>query len=500
LFGTTQGGGDSVGTVFEISYSDGGYATVPSGLTSFDLSNGSNPVASLIVDANGDLFGTTEYGDSGDYGTVFEIVKTADGYDTTPTTLIAFDGADGAEPVAGLFADAAGNLFGTTQYYGTVDGGAPTGYGSIFEIAKTADGYATTPTTLISFDNTDGAMPFSGVIADAEGNLFGTTYFGGANGDGTVFEIAKTADGYANTPTTLVNFDGSDGANPQGGLLIDAAGNLFGTTVTGGADMYGTVFKIAKIDGNYASTPTTLASFDSTNGQNPVAGLIANGAGDLFGTTEAGGTSEDGTVFEITDSGFVLACFLPGTWIATPTGERAIETLAAGDLVLTATGEALPVVWLGHSRVQRRVADPLTVLPIRIRAGAISSAVPSRDLLVSPGHAILVDGVLVHAVALVNGRSIVREWAAPAVFTYWHLELDAHAVLLAEGTPAESFLASEAEFGFDNWAERRAPEPAEELAYPRCKAARQVPRATRERLAARAAMLCPADDAVLAAA
>jgi hypothetical protein len=135
------------------------------------------------------------------------------------------------------FADAAGNLFGTTG-----GGGANRG-GTVFEIAKTTTGYASTPTVLVSFcaqtNCVDGALPVAGLIADAAGNLFGTTggvaaSGGGANGQGTVFEVAKTTTGYASTPTVLVSFcaqtNCADGAVPRAGLIADAAGNLFGTT------------------------------------------------------------------------------------------------------------------------------------------------------------------------------------------------------------------------------------------------------------------------------
>jgi uncharacterized repeat protein (TIGR03803 family) len=118
--------------------------------------------------------------------------------------LVRFNGTNGAGPHGGLIADADGNLFGTT-----LDGGA-NDVGTVFEIAKTAGGYASTPTTLVSFNGTNGAYPYyATVIADANGNLFGTTLEGGAYGDGTVFEIAKTAGGYASAPTTLVSFNGT---------------------------------------------------------------------------------------------------------------------------------------------------------------------------------------------------------------------------------------------------------------------------------------------------
>ena len=143
-----------------------------------------------------------------------------------------------------MIIDTKGNLFGTTT-------GDLVNAGTVFEIARTADGYASTPTTLVTFfcapgncGDGDRPGPRAGLIADPRGNLFGTTFNGGANGDGTVFKIAKTADGYASTPTTLADFDGSDGANPWGDLLADAKGTLFGTTNVGGANNRGTVFEV----------------------------------------------------------------------------------------------------------------------------------------------------------------------------------------------------------------------------------------------------------------
>jgi uncharacterized repeat protein (TIGR03803 family) len=111
-------------------------------------------------------------------------------------------------------------------------------------------------TTLVSFNGTDGANPYAGLIADAAGDLFGTTLFGGPHGYGTVFEIAKTGSGYASTPTTLVRFDGTNGANPYAGLIADAAGDLFGTNYFGGLVNYGTVFELVNNGGGSYSRAT----------------------------------------------------------------------------------------------------------------------------------------------------------------------------------------------------------------------------------------------------
>ena len=191
--------------------------------------------------------------------------------------------------------------------------------------------------------------------------------------------------------------------------------------------------------------------------------------------------------WSLTSNSFL--CFVAGTLIATPTGPTPVESLVAGDLVLTAEGQAMPVRWLGRSTVSRVFADPLRVLPIRIRAGALDVNVPVRDLLVSPGHGVRIGGLLANAGALVNGTSILREHDMPEVFTYYHVELDTHAVLLAEGAPVESYLDGVESLSFANLDERTPPAGAQQLPYPRAKAQRQLPPAVRAQLAARAAAL-----------
>ncbi len=195
--------------------------------------------------------------------------------------------------------------------------------GTVFEIANTASGYASTPTILASFNGTNGNGPYGSLTADAAADLFGTTDTGGANGDGTVFEIAKTGGSYASNPTTLVSFNYTNGDEPFAGLIADAAGDLFGTTYFGGAYGGGTVFEIAKTGGSYASTPTTLASF---NGTNPTSSLIADAAGDLFGTTRDGGANGDGTVSGLGVSDMSSAT-LAGATVAISGGFLAGDTL-----------------------------------------------------------------------------------------------------------------------------------------------------------------------------
>jgi len=187
--------------------------------------------------------------------------------------------------------------------------------------------------------------------------------------------------------------------------------------------------------------------------------------------------------FDTSGTEITVTCFAPGTRIATPSGEVAVEDLRAGDPVLTASGRVRPVRWLAVHTIAARFADPLHAWPIRISAGALGDNRPARDLLLSPGHALLLDGVLVQAGALVNGTSIVRAVRVPERLCYYHLELDTHDLLLAEGVPAESFLEGAEIVPFGNIADRTPPEAPTELPYPRVRSARQVPATLRARLA-----------------
>jgi uncharacterized repeat protein (TIGR03803 family) len=252
------------------------------------------------------------------------------------TFLVNFAGADGAHPEGALIADAAGDLFGTTSAGGADD------YGAVFEIAKTRRGYAAAPTTLVSFTDANGKAPHGSLLGDAAGDLFGTTYFGGSGSLGTVFEIARTRHGYAAAPTTLVDFTNDNGTNatgqnPNGSLIADAAGDLFGTTENGDVSDNGTVFEIAKTKGGYANAPTVLVSFTGADGADPAGSLIADVAGDLFGTT-AGYGSNDGTVFEITETRKGYAFVSPAASVtpaaatvthASPPGAAFVQAMAS---------------------------------------------------------------------------------------------------------------------------------------------------------------------------
>ncbi|MDR6953624.1 hypothetical protein J2X65_002987 [Ancylobacter sp. 3268] len=186
-----------------------------------------------------------------------------------------------------------------------------------------------------------------------------------------------------------------------------------------------------------------------------------------------------------------IVCFLAGTMIAAPDGEVAIETLRVGDLVLTAGGDARPVRWLARQTVSTVFADPLRVLPIRIAARALGDNLPVRDLFVSADHALEIDGLLVQAGALVNGTTIVRHAEMPQTFVYYHVELDDHSLILAEGVPAETFVDNVSRRRFDNYAEFEGLYSTErqgtgEIDLPRVKSARQLPASIRAGIAAQA--------------
>ncbi len=236
---------------------------------------------------------------------------------------------------------------------------------------------------------------------------------------------------------------------------IDADQKVFETN--------GTVTTVSLFEGT-----TEVATFELSNLNVPASALN-------FAVVDEGGS----TLLEV-------LCFCAGTRIATPRGETEVQALRPGDLVLTAQGEVLPVRWVGISHVATKFADPLRVMPVRISAGALGDGVPQRDLLVSPDHALFLDGILVTALALVDGVNITRETQMPEQFDYYHVELDSHELLLAENVPAESFVDNVTRMNFHNWDERVTPDTnIVEMEYPRAKSARQVPAALRRSLAGR---------------
>ncbi len=312
LYGTAyEGGASGAGTVFEIAE---GSSTITT-LASFNLDNGAGPEAGVVLDGQGNLYGTTLFGGYYGGGTVFEIAKGSN----TITTLASF-GYDlgtyaGESLEAGVVLDGQGNLYGTTVqggYYGA---------GTVYEIAKGSN----TITTLTSFNELNRPFPYDGVVVDGQGNVYGADAAYNSSGEPAVFEIAKGS----NTITTLASFPSSPGVEiPGAGVVLDAQGNLYGNTLNFFAGVSGTVYEIAK----GSSTITTLASF---NGPYPSRGLglVLDSQGDLFGTTGEG-NGGGGTVFELSPQTTPVT----GTSSPNPSVYGQSVTLSATVVPSTATG------------------------------------------------------------------------------------------------------------------------------------------------------------------
>jgi uncharacterized repeat protein (TIGR03803 family) len=292
FYGTTVSGGTSqlchygCGTVFKITPE--GTLTL---LHSFHLIDGANVFAGLFRGTDGSFYGTTEAGGASNKcpgdpnkgcGTVFKITSAG-----ALTPLHSFDGTDGWYVYAGLVQGADGNFYGET-YFGGASRNCHYGCGTVFKI--TPEGALI---TLHSFDNTDGELPAGGLVQATDGNFYGTTGAGGANASGTVFRI--TPEG---TLTSLYSFCAqygcSDGGVPNGGLLQATDGNLYGTTIRGGAYGVGTVFNIT-----LGGTLTTLHNFQYVGGTYPFAGLVQDKDGNFYGTTTEGGAHGYGTIFKL---------------------------------------------------------------------------------------------------------------------------------------------------------------------------------------------------------
>ena len=287
------------------------------------------------------------------------------------------------------------------------------------------------------------------------------------------------------------------GATAIGGITFSGAGG----TLT----ISGTAAPAATISGFAGGDTIDLAGITAAHATETVVGgntLEVTRGGHSIDLVFASGTDLAHLTYGHDQHGDLeITCFYAGTRIRTPSGDVPVEALRPGDEVALAEGGRAPVRWIGRQTVPLRFADPLTAHPIRIHAGALGEALPDRDMLLSPSHAVLLDGVLVQAGALVNGTSVIREPAAalPETFAYYHVELERHALLLAEGVAAESFVDHVERVVFDNWAEHEAmfgdAPPIAEMPWPRIKAPRQLAEATRRKLAARVPTIMPQAEA-----
>ena len=263
--------------------------------------DGSAPWAGLVRDGAGNLYGTTTMGGEYGYGMVFKLTKRGSGWTLDP--LYSFpqpnQGQDGAEPNAPVVIGPDGSLYGTT----TMGGGNS---GIVFKLTPPPQVCRTTicpwnETVLYRFTGgDDGGNPYTPVILDAAGNIYGTTQSGGSANLGAVFELSPTGSSW--TESVLYSFMGlpDDGSQPESGLVMDTAGNLYGTTADGGTGGSGTVFQLVRSGSGW--TENILYSFGPMDGYAPFGGLIFDGSGNLFGTT-AYSYSGDGTVFELSPAG-----------------------------------------------------------------------------------------------------------------------------------------------------------------------------------------------------
>jgi len=309
FYGTASDGGtNGYGTVFKIT-TNGTFTT----LATFSGNHGDNPMDALTVGPNGSLYGTANSGGMSGYGTVFKLTTGG-----ALTTLVNFDRAnDGAYPQAGLIVGPGGNFYGTAVGGGTnLLQTGPNSYqaesfGTVFEL--TTNGIFT---TLAYFNGINGANPYGGLAVGTDGNLYGTTTYGGISNNGVVFRLLTNG-----TLTALTNFTGANGANPFAGLALGPDGNFYGTSEAGGTNGDGTVFQVTT-----NGTLTTLVYFNGTNGANPNAGLLLGPDGNFYGTAWDGGARNEGTVFKVTTGGTLTTLVN----FAVPNGEFPVGGLALG--------------------------------------------------------------------------------------------------------------------------------------------------------------------------
>jgi uncharacterized repeat protein (TIGR03803 family) len=308
--------------------------------------DGSEPRAGLVQGTDGNFYGTTYVGGTNDEGTVFKITPQG-----TLTTLYQFFGgysSDGRYPWAGLIQ---GN---DSYFYGTTITGGTNGYGTVFRISS-----AGTYTTLYHFGGfySDGQEPEAGLVPGRDGNFYGTTFGGGSNLEGTVFEITSQG-----TLTTLYQFGSlpTDGHTPIGGLVQGSDGNFYGTTSGGGTNSgVGTVFRISS-----AGTLTTLYQFGaSDNGADSYAGLVQGSDGNFYGTTELGGTNNTygGTVFQLIVPLNPPANQISAVQIATPNIVFNIPSIAYETYQLQFSSSMSPTNWVNEGGSITSIGSLLTV-------------------------------------------------------------------------------------------------------------------------------------------
>ena len=301
LYGTTYGNGfTNQGTVFKLSPSGGGWAEFV--LHTFTGGwDGGNPEGSVLLDKSGHVYGTTTAGGTYNDGVVFDLGSQSIGAERVIDNLAGDNG--GSDSTGTLVSDAKGNLYGTT-YSGGINNS-----GTVFQLAPNKLSPGWNKSVLYSFSgasngsSADGANPYAGLVFDGAGNLYGTTLFGGPTGSGTVFQLTPNPD-ESWTESIICGFQGGvDGNNPYAGVIFDPAGNLYGTTAGGGPGGYGTVFKLTPALGHVWKKSLLYGFTGREDGGWPGAGVVIDNLGNIYGTAAIGGrrgSDNGGVVWEIT--------------------------------------------------------------------------------------------------------------------------------------------------------------------------------------------------------
>jgi len=298
-------------------------------------SDGAAPVAGVTIDQTGDLYGTTSAGGNEGFGNVYRLVHSGSTWNFY--LLYTFQGftqwsQDGGSPYARVTIGPDGALYGTTRIGGFGNECREDhGCGTVFKLqAQLGGGWK--ETILYQFGYFDGDHPFYGdVVFDRAGNLYGATPIGGEYGHGAVYKLTPSNAGW--TETAIYSFSGLDGSAPYGGPVFDAAGNLYGTTSAGGTSGLGTVYRLQQTGLSW--TETVLHNFQGNDGMTPGTGVVLDAVGDLYGTTQAGGTVGDGTAFELTTIGqgnWSLRTLLPFQGTGLQGSYRTLTMDSAGNL------------------------------------------------------------------------------------------------------------------------------------------------------------------------
>lgn len=236
--------------------------------------------------------------------------------------------------------------------------------------------------------------------------------------------------------------------------------------------------------GTFGLSDLTLSVYTTSGGTfvmtNP---LSSSFAGNVTGFKITGSGTSFGYVQMASVTSAAINCFAPGTLIATPSGSKPVEHLSQGDLVLKPDGSVTHVRWLGRHKPDAMLQHPARINPVRISAGALGQGLPERDLVLSPDHAIALDGYLVNAGAMLNGDSITQDRGMlDEDFAYYHVETDAHELILAEGIAAETYIDYASADGFEN-SDDRPPQGIQEMPLPRVSTARMLPDVIKSRIA-----------------